>query len=264
MGETEDTTDDAGDLQRQLLPRRQLINATEDQAVQTAGQLQRLQRTGIMGIQPPVMHVVDQFFDIERIALRPRCHPFDQRRRRCTAALRKELSQLGADRQLRFGGTQFGKANLSEVRELLDTRRLGLGHFRGTIGQQDEHRQVGDFPGNPFQQLIGDGVNPMQILQHQQQAPAICASLVRRCLQTINQQRLQGRFAMLRLQGPGEFVVGDINAQHRMQEWHGVCTVGRQSLRSRLPGCEFGGEMAHRHPPRTARETPAPKPDRRC
>ena len=87
-----------------MLP-TQPVNPAQNQAVQTVGQFQPNERAGFTRINPLVVQVVQQFFQIKRIALRPLHQLRDQRGRQVTRPRWEELEQLQLD-HLRDGGTR--------------------------------------------------------------------------------------------------------------------------------------------------------------
>ncbi len=201
IGEAEDAPDNARDLERELLGGAKLVDATQDQAVEARRQVQRIQRGHVVRIDPPVVQIIEKLLHIEWVALRTAVNTFDEERRHDARTLREELRELGADGLLRLHGVQLGEAELGEVLQSLQAdksapRRVGIGW---TIGQQDKDWQVLDRACSEFEEIKGYRVDPMQILQNEEEAGSFLGSLAGSGLQTLDQHCFKLGLAIFRL-----------------------------------------------------------------
>ena len=219
---TKQPSDDAGHTQRGLLAFGQLINAAEDQGVQAVGQFDLVQVGGVAGVEPTIAQIVEQFFQIERVALRARHESLHQQRWHRLAASGVQLGELGADGQLGFGLGQLMELNLGEGGQGLQPRRLPVSQLGRAIGQHKTHGIMGQRPGQFVEQSVRNSINPMQIFNHQEER-----LILRRGLQTVFEQCMQSALPAFRLKPSGERIIGYLQIQQRAEQGQRFHAHGR-------------------------------------
>ena len=211
--------DDAGHLQSQLLRRAQLVDAAEHQAVQAGRQLQGLHGSGIARVDAAVMQVVQQFFQVEGVALRAGSQAFDQRRWHRIHAFREQRCELGADHLLGLRRAQTVQLDLPAVGQRHEGRhRVRRTWLRRPPTQYQQHWPRRQRARHPYQQVPRQRIGGVQVFQHQHQRYAIGCGFARGRFQAAQQHRFKQGLAVLGLQAAREVVVGPVQAQRGAQQ----------------------------------------------
>ena len=186
------------------------------------------------------MQVVEQLFDVERVALCARGDALDQRARHGAGAFGEQRAQLGAHQLFDGVGGQAGQLHHFGMRQGRQRRHVAFGR---PFARQQQHRQRRHRARHPRQQFERQRVGSVQVFQHQQQAQAVFGRFGGSRLQAAQQHGFKQRFAVLGLQRGGEDVVGPVKPQHGTEQGPGVgvfARVQRQAVLHRLALAALG------------------------
>ena len=171
----------AGHLQRYLLGLGEPVDPADDQGTQRVGQAHALQGHGVGGADALILNIVDHLVDVERVALRARgdaLHEAGGQHAPCA----KHVAELHADQPLGLTQAKLTQVQLAEVRQA-GHAQAGLLALRGPVGQQQQNWPINDRARHQLQQIVGELVDPVAILDHQQErrrcdalAPALAAA----------------------------------------------------------------------------------------
>ena len=145
-----------------------------------------------------ILEVIEQFLEIERIALRAGDESFDQCLRRYQPRAEQVL-QFPRDKVFGFRRGQTRQRQFSKVRQLSQPQPGGKIGFRRPIGEEEQHRQIDNDPGDDLEQIVRERVKPVTILQDQQNGRSRSA-----VPQAIGQQSFQRRFPEFGVELPRE------------------------------------------------------------
>ena len=128
--------------------------------MQAVGQIDALQGGGRLWVDALIVQIVDDFFDVERVALRPLDDLVEQRRRNF-ARFVELLRQLELDEGGGFFRRELAERDLGHLR---DPRRE-----RRTVKHEDQYGQIGEIAREMLEQFERKRVDPVDVFEQEQQ-----------------------------------------------------------------------------------------------
>ena len=107
--------------------------------------------------------VVDQLLEVERVSLRPLEHELDQLGGGADR-LAEQLLQLGPQHQVGVARGELGEAELLEVGDSFEPEP-SAGLVRRPVGQHEQHRQRRGREDQFFEEVAGERVDPVAVLE---------------------------------------------------------------------------------------------------